>query len=260
METRERNRTRAGTAVKIPAAIAYVIDGLPLEGVTTGRSFASVWRVGTAFYLKHVSQGDDLADEMARLNWLAGRVPVPKVIAFERDTSGSYLLTQTVKGIPAYDVLPADSIPIVAAGLRQLHALDVSTCPFDARLSVTIELARANAWAGRVDESDFDVSRAGRRAVELIGEVELMRPTDEDLVVTHGDYCLPNIIVDANAVAGFIDLGRAGVADRYQDLALAARSIASNFGDAYVKPFFSAYGVDPDARRIAFYQLLDEFF
>ena len=69
--------------MKVPATIAYVIDDLPLESVTTGRSFASVWRVGTAFHLKHVSQGDDLADEMARLNWLAGRVPVPKVIAFE---------------------------------------------------------------------------------------------------------------------------------------------------------------------------------
>lgn len=61
-------------------------------------------------------------------------------------------------------------------------------------------------------------------------------------------------------VAGFIDLGRAGVADRHQDFACAARSIAYNFGDAFVAPFFSAYGAEPDPARIAFYQLLDEFF
>jgi aminoglycoside 3'-phosphotransferase II len=248
--------------VKLPAAIAFVTEGLPMEQVTVGRSVARVWRVGDQFYLKVASRGDELAAEMARLNWFAGRVPVPKVIAFERGATETYLLTSALEGVAAHEAASReDCVGAVGAALCRLHRLDIAACPFDACLAVTIERARANALAGFVDESDFDASRSGRSALELLADVEATRPADEDLVVTHGDYCLPNVILSTDGDwVGFVDLGRAGVADRYQDLALAARSIAKNFGDAYVAAFFATYGIEPDPLRIAFYQLLDEFF
>lgn len=87
------------------------------------------------------------------------------------------------------------------------------------------------------------------------------RPATEDLVFTHGDYCLPNVVINGDAVSGFIDLGLAGVADRYQDLALGARSLTYNFGLEWVPLFFETYGiVQPAQARIDFYKLLDEFF
>ncbi|HLX56069.1 MAG TPA: phosphotransferase, partial [Ktedonobacteraceae bacterium] len=59
----------------------------------------------------------------------------------------------------------------------------------------------------------------------------------------------------------FIDWGRAGIADRYQDLALAARSLAYNFGPGWESLLWEAYGLQTvDAAKIAFYRLLDEFF
>jgi aminoglycoside phosphotransferase len=60
--------------------------------------------------------------------------------------------------------------------------------------------------------------------------MELMetRPGHEDLVFTHGDYCLPNIILKDGKLSGFVDIGRARLADRYQDLGIAFRSLEYN--------------------------------
>lgn len=91
-------------------------------------------------------------------------------------------------------------------------------------------------------------------------------PTDEDLVFTHGDFCLPNIILDRGTngdvrIAGLVDCGRAGIADRYQDIALAVRSIVYNFGDIWVAPFLESYGLpQPHEEKLRFFTLLDEFF
>ena len=51
----------------------------------------------------------------------------------------------------------------------------------------------------------------------------------EELVFTHGDYCLPNSFIKDNKTVGFIDLGNAGIADKWQDLALCIRSLEHNF-------------------------------
>ncbi len=37
----------------------------------------------------------------------------------------------------------------------------------------------------------------------------------EELVLSHGDYCLPNIFGIQDLVTGYIDLGRAGIADKF---------------------------------------------
>lgn len=67
--------------------------------------------------------------------------------------------------------------------------------------------------------------------------------------------------MSGQVVTGVIDWGRAGVSDRYRDLAIASRSIGQNFGPEYERLFFEAYGIAKvEEDKVRFYRLLDEFF
>jgi kanamycin kinase len=89
--------------------------------------------------------------------------------------------------------------------------------------------------------------------VQLLGRA---RPASESLVVCHGDYCLPNVLLEGGDVAGFVDLGELGVADRWWDLAVATWSLAWNLGGGHEALFLAEYGAEPDPARMAFYRLL----
>ena len=151
-------------------------------------------------------------------------------------------------------------VRLLAAGLRMVHAVSIEECPFDMTLDGVIEEARHNVVNGLVNEADFDDKRLGRSAAEVFEELLSKRPANEDLVFTHGDYCLPNVIVDEEKVTGFVDWGSAGVSDRYKDIALVVRSLKRNTREDLATSFFEAYGISrPDAEKVEFYQLLDEF-
>lgn len=53
----------------------------------------------------------------------------------------------------------------------------------------------------------------------------------DDMVVCHGDPCMPNFMVDPKTLqcTGLIDLGRLGTADRYADLALMIANAEENW-------------------------------
>jgi aminoglycoside 3'-phosphotransferase-2 len=175
-----------------------------------------------------------------------------------------FLLTEALIGLDGTEAgreNPEAVVVGLAQELQVWHAQPVAGCPFDQGLAVQIPLARTRAQGGLVNEHDFDEERRARSALELLEQLERDRPETEDQVLTHGDPCLPNVIFDGPACVGFIDCGRAGVADRYQDLALAARSISRNLGGKWVQPFFEHYGLlKVNAGKLAFYRLLDEFF
>lgn len=42
---------------------------------------------------------------------------------------------------------------------------------------------------------------------ELLVWLEKNRP-QEDIVLTHGDFCLPNVFIDNDKISGFIDFGK----------------------------------------------------
>ena len=195
---------------------------------------------------------------------------VPQVFEYDRAGASEYLLLEEVPGVAASDARWISSLPEVVGAignaLAHLHRTSIVGCPFDQCVALQIGEVRRRIDTDRVDADDFDEIRAGRDAEDLFSELVASIPATEDLVFTHGDFCMPNIVLrrthDCNVeVAGLIDCGRAGVADRHQDVALAIRSIEGNFGGEWIAPFLHAYGLPSiDEEKIRFYMLLDEFF
>lgn len=242
-----------------------------IERQTIGESGADVFRIrhgsGADLFLKSepISALNELPDEIARLRWLNQHgMPAPAVLDATTENHRHWLLMTALPGrdlASATDLPPAQIVGIMATALRTLHQVPIAECPFDHRLGPRIATAKDRAIAGLVDEADFDEKRLGRTAMDLFQELLSSRPLDtDDLVVAHGDACLPNFMAQTGLFTGFLDCGRLGISDRYQDLALAARSIDRNLGAEWVAPFFREYGAAPDERRITFYCLLDEFF
>ena len=222
---------------RIPRAVVEVAAGRTPELVWRNQLGGLTFRIG-AQYLKWSPRagGVDLDRERVRLQWLAGRHPVPAVAGWGADDEAQWLLTEARPGESAafatWRARPAEAIRAVADGLRALHALPIDDVP--------------GGWA-----RDSWV----HRAPAALGP----RPPVDRLVVVHGDACVPNTLIGPTGEwAGHVDLGDLTVGDRWADLAVASMSMDWNFGPGHQAAFFAAYGIEPDEERIGHYRALWE--
>lgn len=222
----------------------------------------------TVAYLKHGKDalGDAVADEMIRLRWLNSRLPVPEIIRFVATQDECWLMTKALAGKSARALLDEDPddlgiiVDALADFLRLIHELPTVECPFDARLERRLNEGHARIDAGLVNEADFDREQQGWSAEDVWKAIQAQLPLETDLVVTHGDFSLDNVLIEDGGITGCIDVGGAGLADRYHDLAICWRDLADYGSDAQAR-FLMRYGVgEGDRRKLETYQLLNELF
>ena len=133
-------------------------------------------------------------------------------------------------------------------------------------------MARYNVEHDLVNMDNVEPDTFGENGFQspahLLDWLEHNKP-EEDIVLSHGDYCLPNIFIKDGKISGFLDLGKTGCADRYQDIALCYRSLKHNYegkyGDRTYERFdpdslFDQLGIAPNWDKIRYYTLLDELF
>jgi kanamycin kinase len=203
-----------------------------------------------------VKRGPRAVAECERLNWLRGRgFRLPDIAVFEDD-----VLVLTDTGVPSLAALDDPTVSvgaIMGALLRRLHDVPVAECPFDGGLDVMLAQGRRRMLEGLVDAENFDDDDRGLTPEQVLSRLLTERPPEEDLVVTHGDFT-PSNVLEGGLLIG---VGGLGVADRYRDLALAARDLLEDFGADELHAFYAAYGLtEPDRRRLDYYRLLDELF
>lgn len=209
---------------------------------------------GTATY--YVRHGPLARAEYLRLQWLAGRVATPDVVAFD----DAVLVLADVSAPSVLSAASADVGAILGRTLRTLHELPVAECPFDGRLRTVLERAAANVSAGAVDPEDFDADHRGLSVDTICDRLLVTQPAEEDLVVAHGDFTPSNVLLPASGEPVIIDVAALGVADRYRDLAIAHRDLTDDHGLVAWEAFLSAYGLvsHVDQERLYYYRLLDE--
>lgn len=73
-------------------------------------------------------------------------------------------------------------------------------------------------------------------------------------VLIHGDYCLPNIILNNRKFSGYIDLDCGGIGDRHIDVLWGIWTLNYNLGTIeYTNRFIDAYGrdmIEPEKLRM----------
>ena len=197
------------------------------------------------------------------MRWAAEFLPVPEVLDCGSDGAVDWLLTVGLDGTDATKHMlrdhPAKLVRALARGLAALHGTaPVESCPFQFTADAAIAHVRHRAEQGLIDPDEHLHPEHRHLSLDAaIKELERLAPGEEDLVVCHGDYCLPNVMLDASGrVTGYLDLGELGIADRWWDVAVGAWSANWNLGPGWEELFISSYGIAPDPQRIAFYRLL----
>ncbi|MBU1142310.1 MAG: aminoglycoside 3'-phosphotransferase [Firmicutes bacterium] len=209
----------------------------------------------------------DYIAELQMMRWLEGKVLVPHVMETGESHGNFYILMTLIEGLMSFDESlmsdPESLIDILVGGIKSFWNLPVEECPIDNRIEYKLKIAKRNIEKGLCSTSDWDPDIILNRfqTVEELYDYLLINQMEEELTLSHGDYCLPNILIKDNRISGFIDLSSAGVADIYQDISLFIRSFSFNINSKnYKKMIFEKLGIKVNEKKLDYYLLLDELF
>lgn len=196
------------------------------------------------YYLKIAEKGA-LSREAELTQYFHSKGLSAEVLAYlsaERD----FMLTRRVEGedmtFGKYLDEPKKLCQTSAELLRALHETEFSACPVKDHTARYLSTAEKNFCKGLYDLSFAPEFASAKQAYAyLCANAHLLR----NEVLLHGDYCLPNIMLNDWRFAGFIDVGNGGIGDRHVDLYWGAWTLCFNLGtDALRERFFDAYGRD----------------
>ena len=206
------------------------------------------------FYLKRSAAGS-LAKEAAMTTYFHEKGLAPEIIAYETGEF-DWMLTRKAQGEdcidPVYIANPKRLCDTTAEILRRLHDESITGCPVN-RTVDCLATARENYRLGRYDINLFPDNWGYANPEEAWAQIEANGKYLATDTLLHGDYCLPNIMLNNWRFSSFIDLDSAGIGDRHIDLFWGMWSLNFNLKtDKYCQRFLDAYGrecIEPERFR-----------
>ncbi len=218
--------------------------------------------------LKIEKQSEESDNEHRMYQWLQGKLPIPMVYESFCEQGYNYLLMSRLEGemvCSEHNLSSPDKvIRYLVNGLKILWNIPIIECPVVNSLDNKLRLAKERIDKNLIDMNEFEPETFGEdgfSSIEELYDYLVKNKPMEEYTLIHGDYCLPNIFVVDDKISGYIDLGRSGIGDKWQDIALCVRSLKHNFhSDAYCSQFFEELGIEYDEEKVKYYILLDELF
>lgn len=198
-----------------PSELQYIFENTRVYDSSSHPSMTVLYS-GNGYYVKIAEKGS-LAREakMAKLFERSGiGVDVVSVISDTKD----YLVTRPAKGEDCTHYLnnPEKLCEVLAEAMKFLHGRPIKNVPVSA-------------------------------CMETYADLNFIK---QDTFI-HGDFCLPNIILDNWKFSTFIDLGFAGVGDRHIDIYWVLWSLNHNLKtDRYTDYFLDLYGKEDYDRDV----------
>ena len=247
--------------------VSQFIKNAEISEIGIGCSDSQVFKIvkgENIFFLKMASKGL-LTSEYQKLNWLSGKLCVPKIVLYDSTDDTEYLITESVKGemicSEYYENNPEDGIKVIAEAFKQIYSVSISDCPFDVSIDYKLALVENNVNNNLIHEADIpeEVSKRFGSITNILKYLKENKFTEEPCF-SHGDTSLPNIFGTKDKFEGFIDVGECGIADKWFDLAICEKSIIRNYGEKYISKFYEALDVVPDRNKIDYYLLIMQLY
>lgn len=259
----------------LPNIISNYIARKDFQTDSIGKSDARVY-VFEDIVLKMQPISEESENELQMMRWLNGKISVPSIIEHICESGFSYLIMTKCTGqmscAERYMKNPIEQAELIAGALHQVWNIPTEDCPCNWSIEKRLQQASKNVISGNVNVADAQPNTFGSNGFKspehLLNWLIDNKPTEAQ-VVSHGDFCMPNIFVNDTGLTGLIDLGKAGVADKWQDIAICYRSLLNNYSGVYNgikyagfqdRMLFDALEMEPDWDRIRYYILLDELF
>ena len=195
-----------------PKNLHYLFEGATIYDSSSQPTMTTLYSTH-GYYIKYAEKGALKKDaELGKLFENAGMgVKVIAYLTEDRD----YLVTKEAVGEDAlaqqYLDNPEKLCEVLAEAMKYLHSRPIENLP----VSMCMDIYAKGENANRLKQDTF----------------------------IHGDFCLPNVILDNWKFSTFIDVGLAGIGDKHIDLYWVLWSLNYNLQtDKYTDYFLEQYG------------------
>jgi len=241
----------------IPSELSWLFDGVNVYDSSCS-PMARVFFLDKdqGFYVKTAEKGT-LRREAEMTNFFYKKGLCAEVVGYFSEES-DWFVTKKVVGddciTQKYLDNPEKLCDSLAEIMHILHGTNLNGCPCGDVMQALMMIAEQNHTNGTLRRKEIPQKRGFATADDawkcFCDGKELLKSD----VLVHGDFCLPNVMLDDWKFSAFVDVGEGGRGSKYLDFFWVTWSLNYNLRtNAFADRFFDAYGrekVDFEAFRV----------